>query len=239
MVLSTQGVRDAWGPSCATAADLTAFTHWTGVTVTCNRLIVPALQALDTILEAHAYRPRAGTGCFNCRAITGGTKLSTHAFGVADDINPPENPYSTSKLVTDMPRDMVDEILAIRTNSGAQVWTWGGDWDGHPDTGEDVYDAMHYQIACTPAELATGINWATVGGDLTPDQAAQLQGVFDAAVETRDNVRKLVVAELNGTSVVDAVVAELVPAVVAAVGQVDGAVVEAAVRKVFADAGDQ
>ena len=43
-----------------------------------------------------------------------------------------------------------DEILAIRTKNGKQVWRWGG----HYTTNRD---AMHYEIVCTPADLATGI----------------------------------------------------------------------------------
>jgi hypothetical protein len=54
-----------------------------------------------------------------------------------------------------MPRVMVTNILRIRTNDGAQVWGWGGNY-------RTVKDAMHFEIVCTPEELATGIDWDTV-----------------------------------------------------------------------------
>ena len=45
---------------------------------------------------------------------------------------------------------MVDEIKAIRTNNGVNVFRWGGDYSGNKD-------AMHYEIVASPAEIATGI----------------------------------------------------------------------------------
>ena len=102
----------------------------------------------------------------NCRDKTGqpGVK-SQHARKIALDINWTTNPYGRV-LRTDMPRAMVDDILAIRTNNGKQVWTWGGDWSGNKD-------AMHYQIACSPADLATGIRGRAPGP--TTDHPSDLQ----------------------------------------------------------------
>lgn len=49
-----------------------------------------------------------------------------------------------------MPPGMVADITAIRTRTGRQVWRWGG----HYATNKD---AMHFEIVCTPEDLATGI----------------------------------------------------------------------------------
>lgn len=83
------------------------------------------------------------------------------------------------------------------------------------------------------AGLLPGIDYTTTAGedDMTPDQAAQLQGVFDATVETRDNVRKLV-----QSSDPRALAAELVKVLPAGVTS-DAAAIEAALRSVFSDAG--
>ncbi len=130
-----------------------------------------AFDALDTVLNTWQYAPKEGqTWGYNCRRITGGTGYSLHAFGpaglftfwngvrvtlaVAVDINSLANPYGP-RLVTDMPREMVEAILAIRTNGGHQVLGWGGNYRNNKD-------AMHYEVVCSPAELATGINWNTV-----------------------------------------------------------------------------
>lgn len=158
MPLSTSQLRTVWGPSCATSSELTQFVFWTGVQVTVNRACVEAWRALDTILKDWGYAPRkADTGAYNCRTITGGTGLSLHSFGIACDINWQSNPYGPN-LVTDMPDGMVDDILTIRTLGGQQVFRWGGDYTGNKD-------AMHYEVVCSPTELAAGIDWTTVNAE--------------------------------------------------------------------------
>jgi hypothetical protein len=136
-------------------------------------MFIEALRALNTCLRRWNYRPKSGeTWGYNCRRITGGTGYSLHAYGpgglfvfwsgvritsaIATDINSLANPYGP-RLVTDMPREMVEAILAIRTNSGRQVFGWGGNYRNNKD-------AMHYEVVCDPADLRSGINWHTVAG---------------------------------------------------------------------------
>lgn len=150
MVLTTSQLRRAWDPPCK------------GTQVS----LAQAYLRLDQILHKYNYRPRLGvTGAYNCRVITGGIGYSLHSYGpggiftfwsgvrvsmaVAVDINWDTNPYSTV-LRTDMPRAMVNEILALRTNNGKQVWAWGGNYSGNKD-------AMHYEIVCAPVDIETGI----------------------------------------------------------------------------------
>jgi hypothetical protein len=95
-------------------------------------------------------------GAYNCRPITGGTKYSLHAYGIALDINWQANPYG-KKLITDMPPDMRAAIKAIRTTGGHQVWRWGGDYSGNKD-------AMHFEVVASPGELASGIDPSTIPG---------------------------------------------------------------------------
>lgn len=152
--LTTSALRRLWAPACGTKGSV----------------YLAAYGALDACLRAAAYAPRAkDTGAYNCRTITGGTGYSLHAYGPGDrfkfwngvsiatslavDINWTTNPYGP-RLVTDMPRAMVDAILAIRTNNGVQVWRWGGDYTTNRD-------AMHFEIVCSPADLATGIAGTT------------------------------------------------------------------------------
>lgn len=56
---------------------------------------------------------------------------------------------------------MVQAIEAIRTNSGAVLWRWGGRYRNNKD-------AMHYEIVCSEASLRSGINWNTVPGYKKP-----------------------------------------------------------------------
>lgn len=134
-------------------------------------VFVAAYMALDFCFRFWNYKPILGvTGSFNCRKITGGTGYSLHAYGpgvifvfwtgvrvttaLAVDVNWDKNPYGP-RLVTDMPRAMIDAILAIRTKNGKQVWGWGGYYSGNKD-------AMHFEVVCSAADLGTGINPSTL-----------------------------------------------------------------------------
>ncbi len=145
---TTQQLRDWWAPPCK-GPFVPVELHGEGV-VSVRPDIIPAVAVLDACLKAHDYPTRRiDTGAYNCRPITGGTKYSLHAYGIALDLNWQTNPYGPA-LITDMPPAMVADIKAIRTRSGKQVWRWGGDYLGNRD-------AMHYEICCSPADLATGI----------------------------------------------------------------------------------
>lgn len=167
MTRTTQQIRDAWGPACR------------GRTVS----TLDAWRALDASMRKWGYRPKAGqTWGYNCRRITGGSGYSLHAFdpgerfvfwtgvaittAIAGDINSLANPYGP-RLVTDMPRGMIDDILAIRTVDGVQVFKWGGYYSRNKD-------AMHFEIVASPAELTRGIDWATVKGGKPADEEDEM-----------------------------------------------------------------
>lgn len=177
MTMSTSALRAAWAPACTPK----------------GAVFLAAYAALDAVLEAHGYQPTApDCGAYNCRKITGGTGYSLHSYGPGDaftfwtglkmatslavDINWQDNPYGP-RLVTDMPRPMIDAVLRIRTRNGQQVWRWGGDYRTNKD-------AMHFEIVCGPRDLGTGIDPTTVPGttpaptpedDMTPDQERWLK----------------------------------------------------------------
>lgn len=152
-MLTQAQIMAAWAPRC-TGPFLKIGLHGEGK-VTVRPAIGDAVLALNAILVAFNYRTRArDTGAGNCRPKVGGRGWSIHAFWIALDLNWSTNPYG-SKLHTDMPFAMVHAICAIRTNNGKQVWNWGGFWSGNKD-------AMHFEIVCSPRDLATGINPMTV-----------------------------------------------------------------------------
>lgn len=79
------------------------------------------------------------TSAFNCRAITGGTAWSEHAYGRAIDLNPVENPYVVDDHVApsagrafvdrpDLPGVIHADDVVVRAFAAAG-WQWGGDWD--------------------------------------------------------------------------------------------------------------
>lgn len=156
----TSELRVLWAPPCSGPWAKISLNGQGKVSV--RPAITEAVKALNSSLIAFNYVTRAhDTGAFNCRPIASSGLPSLHSYGIALDINWQTNPFQR-KLKTDMPREMVNAILAIRTNNGRQVWGWGGNYSGNKD-------AMHYEIVCSPRDLATGINWSTVKGRETPD----------------------------------------------------------------------
>lgn len=78
------------------------------------------------------------TSAFNCRAITGGTGWSEHAYGRAIDLNPVENPYVRDGSVApdagrefadrpDVPGVLHPDDQVVRAFASVG-WLWGGDW---------------------------------------------------------------------------------------------------------------
>jgi hypothetical protein len=162
--LTTTQLRAAWSPPCAAVQGVKVELYG-GAVITIDKRIVPAVLAMNAVFAKWNYKcTPPDTGAFVCRRITGGTGYSLHAYLIAIDINWQTNPYTKGALITDMPRGMVTEITNLRTNNGAPVWGWGGNY-------RSVKDAMHYEIVCTPADLATGIKDAAPA-PLTADQKA-------------------------------------------------------------------
>lgn len=131
----------------------------------------PVWEAFERVRARHGYDvhvdfPRTDpvtgeqgdTGGYNCRHIGNDPDRpwSVHAWGGAVDFNWRANPDG-SRLVTDMPRAMIDDLEALHTVDGHPVLRWGGDWDRDPRTGHSYYDAMHWEVIATPGEIATGI----------------------------------------------------------------------------------
>ena len=71
-------------------------------------------------------------GCFSFRPQRTGGKVSTHAWGIAIDLNPESNAQGTAG-------DMDAGLVAIFKQAG---FSWGGEWQGK------ARDSMHFQF-CT------------------------------------------------------------------------------------------
>ena len=89
------------------------------------------------------------TSCFNYRTIAGSTTLSNHAFGMAVDVNPLQNPYvkgkwiqpSTAEEYVDRSKDFphkIDENDFCKEVFVSFGFTWGGDW-------RSVKDYQHFE----------------------------------------------------------------------------------------------
>jgi D-alanyl-D-alanine carboxypeptidase len=177
--LVTGGVDSAWnvlpgGPNCSWGITRTITLLAGGSAYPSGRVnlrlhptVAPWGEALAAVFHHHNYPflETAG-GSVSCRKITGGTKTSPHAHGVAIDINPSRNRYTTSILggliqwgkQTDMSPAMIRDAEAIRTTTGKPVTSWGGRWT-------NTKDPMHFEASkCLRGDLALGINKSTIAG---------------------------------------------------------------------------
>jgi D-alanyl-D-alanine carboxypeptidase len=84
------------------------------------------------------------TSAFNCRAATGSSRWSEHAYGRAIDLNPLENPYVSGGRTSHrrsvpyldrsrVRRGMVVEGGVVVRAFDAVGWGWGGRWSGIKD----------------------------------------------------------------------------------------------------------
>ena len=84
------------------------------------------------------------TGAFNCRPVRGATFFSQHAYGLAVDVNPFQNPYVKGDLVLPELADAYTDRTWRRPGMilpGGPVvrafaaigWTWGGSWQSLKD----------------------------------------------------------------------------------------------------------
>ncbi len=107
------------------------------------------------------------TSAHNVRAVTGGTKLSLHAYGTAIDLNPRTNPYlainDSTGVATFKPpagiqyanrkldrlgkarrKGMAEEVLEVFARHG--FYGWGGYWD-------TPIDYQHFQVSRPATEI--------------------------------------------------------------------------------------
>jgi D-alanyl-D-alanine carboxypeptidase-like protein len=161
----------SWHSGCPTPVGdlrLVTLTHWGfDRRVHTGRLILAAseapavLRAMRVVFAAHfpirrmqsveAYgadddRSMAAdnTSAFNCRRVEHSTSWSAHAYGVAIDVNPLENPYVHRGLVSpprgkaflDRSRWQIGMIHAgdpVVRAFAAIGWSWGGSWRSPKD----------------------------------------------------------------------------------------------------------
>ena len=102
--------------------------------MTCHRRMTGIYASVFASVRQHGLQARIASfgGCFAFRPQRTGSKLSTHCWGIAIDLNPGSNLQGSAG---NMDRGLVE----IFRNAGFQ---WGGDWEGKNR------DPMHFQF-CT------------------------------------------------------------------------------------------
>lgn len=104
--------------------------------ITCHKLLAPMFVTVFAQIKTQGldkYITDFG-GCFSYRpqrTSINGSKLSTHAWGIAIDLNPNEDEQGTAGS---MPQGIIDIFKA-------NGFEWGGIWEGK------IKDPMHFQFA--------------------------------------------------------------------------------------------
>lgn len=106
------------------------------------------IEEMRIVTEADLDAPPTGdgnnTGSFVCRPVTGGTRFSQHAYGLAVDVNPFLNPYKRGELVlpelatsyldrTSAAPGLITEGDVVVRAFEAIGWHWGGRWSSLRD----------------------------------------------------------------------------------------------------------
>jgi|SRR5579884_850547 hypothetical protein len=102
--------------------------------MTCHKLLVNTFDDVFKRIQDAGLQSNLTSfgGCFSFRPQRTGTKLSTHAWGIAIDLDPESNEQGTAG-------NMNMDIITIFRDAGFE---WGGDWQGR------LRDPMHFQF-CT------------------------------------------------------------------------------------------
>lgn len=148
-----------WGRGCDESVMISDYWIPGAGKIRCHKNSIRVWRAVGRIMRAFNYHIRSDvTGCYNCRNITGTKTPSAHSQGIALDTNWDTNPYRLDKVITDMPISMVTAIQSLKNDAGVIAVRWGGDWDGRPETKNSNYDAMHWEIICTPHDVKIGFS---------------------------------------------------------------------------------
>jgi hypothetical protein len=102
--------------------------------ITCHKLLADLFEDVFTEIQTAGLQDKVTSfgGCFSFRPQRTGTKLSTHAWGIAIDLNTETNAQGTSG-------NMDPAIVQIFCKAGFE---WGGSWHGKSQ------GPMHFQF-CT------------------------------------------------------------------------------------------
>jgi hypothetical protein len=100
--------------------------------ITCHRRLTGVFSSVFSGVQQRGLQDRITSfgGCFAFRPQRTGSKLSTHSWGIALDLNPETNPQGSAG-------NMDPGVTDIFRRAGFE---WGGDWQGKSR------DPMHFQF---------------------------------------------------------------------------------------------
>lgn len=131
-----------------------------------------ALLCAETERLGYNLRPGECWG-YACRKIRGSSTWSNHAWGLAVDLNAPENPMGPRNgKIRQYPK-----VIALWKSYG---FRWGGDYSGRADD-------MHMEFVGTPSDAKRFTTQAEqeLENDMTPEQDERLKAVEKAVFSKR------------------------------------------------------
>lgn len=167
-----------WGSPCS--GQIVTVTRKDGVRLPVRRDIAALVALLCNETERLGYNLVPGW-CWGyaCRKIRGSASWSNHAWGLAVDLNAPENPMGprTGRI------RRYPQAIAVWKRYG---FRWGGDYSGRADD-------MHFEFMGTPADAARMFEKAKAElGDeedeLTPEEKRRLEAIEKAVWAKRGGV---------------------------------------------------
>lgn len=164
-----------WGSRCANQTTKTFMVEWNTkyataggpanthsgqlktVRSTFHRDAAKAFLLMGEIFANHGYYVYSA-GAYNCRYISGTNVWSSHAWGLAIDINPDVNgccsiPWSTWYARPTSPTFYAaakDITQRIKTVNGSRVFGWGGYWSSKKDY-------MHFEVVAARSDVLDGV----------------------------------------------------------------------------------
>ncbi len=134
-----------------------------------------AYKALESALQASGY-PHGSSWSNVCRKIANSTNYSLHSYGIAIDIDAPQNPQSAGDPFSGrIQKNHVDAVLSIKNTAGQPIWSWGGYWS--------TPDRMHFQLDHGPTAVA--VDWSTVPSG----EPVEVPGITHRVTATTLNIR--------------------------------------------------
>jgi len=169
--------------------DLVEIRSPSGAKFTVAKSAADAFTGFLSDLEAGGYKVAQGSG-YSPRNIAGTNTPSQHAFGLAIDVNPQQNPQGANR-----PSDMPANVGDIAAKHGL---TWGGNWSGstrdpmHFEYGRPGGPKMAAATAPSADDLLKQMQTLTAGGGQPAPAAApsaddllkQMQSLAPPAAET-------------------------------------------------------
>lgn len=162
----SQGAKFTYWGSPDTSGGQQTSVNFNGRSASVNRKAARAYRWLAAIMQQEGWVPYSASGWSPRRIKKPGggysTTWSNHAWGCAVDLDATTLAQSTTAPAGHVVWRVAQRAQNLRTNTGKNIFRWGGIWS------MPYRDPMHFEVCCTPADIASGLDTASAGGGAFP-----------------------------------------------------------------------